>query len=61
MEARDIRLIEVKEGILSESQALARRLRERLGTMGAFMLNLMSSPGSGKTSLVLRTIDRFEG
>ncbi len=60
MEARDIRLIEVKEGILSESQALAAKLRERLRATGTFMLNLMSSPGSGKTSLVLRTIDALQ-
>ena len=57
MDAREIWMIEVKEGILSESQALAARLRERLRGTGTFMLNLMSSPGSGKTSLVLRTID----
>ncbi len=56
----DIRLIEVKEGILSESQAVANRLRERLRGTGTFMLNLMSSPGSGKTSLVLRTIDALK-
>ncbi len=57
----EIRLIEVKEGILSESQAVADRLRERLRGTGTFMLNLMSSPGSGKTSLVLRTIDALKG
>ncbi len=60
MDARDIRLIEVKEGILAESQALAGRLRERLQGTGTFMLNLMSSPGSGKTSLVLRTVDALK-
>jgi hydrogenase nickel incorporation protein HypB len=60
VEAKDIRLIEVKEGILSESQALAGKLRERLRGTGTFMLNLMSSPGSGKTSLVLRTIDALK-
>ncbi|MDM7999460.1 MAG: hydrogenase nickel incorporation protein HypB [Dehalococcoidia bacterium] len=53
----EIRLIEVKEGILSESRALAERLREKLRSTGTFMLNLMSSPGSGKTSLILWTID----
>ena len=60
MDARNIRLIEVKEGILAESQALAGKLRERLRGSGTFMLNLMSSPGSGKTSLVLRTIDALK-
>lgn len=57
----EVRLIEVKEGILSESQAVADRLRERLRLTGTFMLNLMSSPGSGKTSLVLRTIEALKG
>ena len=57
----EIRLIEVKEGILAESQAVANRLRERLRSTKTFMLNLMSSPGSGKTSLVLRTIDALKG
>jgi len=57
----EIRLIEVKEGILSESQALAKRLRERLRSTRTFMLNLMSSPGSGKTSLILRTVDALKG
>lgn len=56
----EIRLIEVKEGILSESQALADKLRERLHETGTFMLNLMSSPGAGKTSLILRTIDALK-
>jgi hydrogenase nickel incorporation protein HypB len=55
-----IRLIEVKEGILSESQAVADRLREGLRATGTFMLNLMSSPGSGKTSLILRTIEALK-
>lgn len=57
----EIRLIEVKEGILSESRALAERLREKLRSTGTFMLNLMSSPGSGKTSLILWTIDALRG
>jgi hydrogenase nickel incorporation protein HypB len=55
-----IRLIEVKEGILAESQAVAAKLRERLRSTGTFMLNLMSSPGSGKTSLILRTVDALK-
>lgn len=55
-----IRLIEVKEGILAESQAVANRLRERLRSTETFMLNLMSSPGSGKTSLILRTVDALK-
>jgi hydrogenase nickel incorporation protein HypB len=56
----EIRLIEVKEGILSDNKALANELRYKLQRMGTFMLNLMSSPGSGKTSLILRTIDALK-
>ena len=51
-----IRLIEVKEEILGDNRELADGLRKRLRENGIFMMNLMSSPGSGKTSLVLRTI-----
>lgn len=56
----EIRLIEVKEGILSDNKALANELRYKLQGMGTFMVNLMSSPGSGKTSLILRTIDALK-
>jgi len=52
----EIRLIEVKEGILSDNDALANELRDRLRKTKTFVLNLMSSPGAGKTSLILRTI-----
>lgn len=56
----NVRLIEVKEGILSDNDALAQELRGRLRHMRTFMLNLMSSPGAGKTSLVLHTIDALK-
>jgi len=53
----EVRLIEVKEGILSENDRLADELRSELSGKGTFLLNLMASPGAGKTSLVLRTIE----
>jgi hydrogenase nickel incorporation protein HypB len=56
----EIRLIEVKEDILSDNNAKANELRSRLRSTGTFMLNLMSSPGSGKTSLILRTIEALK-
>ncbi len=52
----EIRLIEVKQGILSDNEALADDLRDRLRKMKTFMLNLMSSPGAGKTSLIIQTL-----
>lgn len=57
----NVRLIEVKEEILSDNIKLAGGLRERLRKAGTMLLNLMSSPGSGKTSLILRTIEGLEG
>ena len=56
----EIRLIEVKEDILSDNDAAADELRERLKKENTFMINLMASPGAGKTSLLLRTIDALK-
>ena len=52
----DIRLIDVKEDILSDNRSRADEIRDLLKRSRVFLLNLMSSPGSGKTSLILRTI-----
>lgn len=53
----EIRLIEVKEDILADNNRLADELRTRLKEKGTLLINIMSSPGSGKTSLILKTID----
>jgi len=52
-----VRLIEIKERILADNRKLAQRLRSRPAASETFLLNLMSSPGSGKTSLLLQTIE----
>ena len=52
----DVTLISIKEEILSENKELAAVLREKLNREGVFLVNFMSSPGSGKTSLIVRTI-----
>ena len=57
---QEIRLIEVKEGILSENDARAGELRQRLKASRTYVLNLMASPGAGKTSLILRTIEALK-
>ena len=57
----DIRLIEVKEEILADNIKLAAEVRERLRKTKTMLLNLMSSPGSGKTSLILRTAEGLKG
>jgi len=56
-----VRLIEVKEEILADNTRLAGAIREQLRTEKTMLLNLMSSPGSGKTSLIMRTIEGFKG
>ena len=56
----DIRLIDIKEQILSDNLGLAERLREKLSMQKTFFLNVMGSPGAGKTSLILRTIENME-
>jgi len=53
----EVRLIEVKEEIMSDNDAVANSLRDRLLKEKTFLLNLMSSPGAGKTSLILKTIE----
>ena len=53
---RDYKVIEVKESILADNDADAEELREELKAQGTFLLNLMSSPGAGKTSTLVRTI-----
>ena len=52
----EVRLIEVKEEILADNMKVAAGIRERLRSTKTMLLNLMSSPGSGKTSLILQTI-----
>jgi hydrogenase nickel incorporation protein HypB len=55
----EIQLIEIKEDILSDNKNLAQELRSRLKQEKTFLLNLMSSPGAGKTSLILQTISQI--
>ncbi|MGD0946050.1 MAG: hydrogenase nickel incorporation protein HypB [Candidatus Binatia bacterium] len=58
-----VRLIEVKEEIHADNERVAQGLRAQLAETKTFLLNLMSSPGAGKTRTILKTIealrDRF--
>jgi hydrogenase nickel incorporation protein HypB len=53
---REERIIRLERDILSKNGAFARANRDRLKAAGILALNLVSSPGSGKTSLLVRTI-----
>jgi hydrogenase nickel incorporation protein HypB len=56
----EIQLIEIKEEILSDNKKEAENLRKLLKDRKTFLLNLMSSPGAGKTTLILKTIERLK-
>ena len=55
----EFKVIEIKQGVLSANDRDADALRQKLKENGAFLLNVMSSPGSGKTSTLLQTIPRL--
>jgi hydrogenase nickel incorporation protein HypB len=50
------RIVAVERDILAKNDAIAGDNRQRFADRGLFVLNLVSSPGSGKTSLLVRTI-----
>ena len=52
-----IRTIEVRERVMAKNDELAAQVRERLAQHHVTSFNLVSSPGSGKTSLLERTLD----
>ena len=53
----DVRVIEVKQSVFADNDRKAEELRGTLRERGTFLLNLMSSPGSGKTTTLTRTIE----
>lgn len=55
-----IRIIEVKESVFADNNRQADNLRKRLKGEQTFLLNLMSSPGSGKTTTLLRVIEQLK-
>lgn len=54
------KVIEIKQSIFEDNDRQADLLREELKKDKTFLLNLMSSPGSGKTTTVLRTIEALK-
>ena len=53
--------IKILKDILGANEQLAKKNRQLLDSNGVFAVNLMSSPGAGKTSLILETIKRLKG
>ena len=54
------KIIEVKESVFADNDREAARLRVQLKQDRTFLLNLMSSPGSGKTTTLLRTLEALK-
>ena len=57
---KDVRVIEVKKSVFESNDERAKLLRDDLKKEGVFLLNLMSSPGSGKTTTLTRTIEMLK-
>lgn len=53
---KEYKVLEIKQSVFSSNDREAERLRGELKEKGVFLLNLMSSPGSGKTTTLKRTI-----
>ena len=52
----EARIVAVREGILKQNDVVARALRARFAAAGTFTTNLVSSPGTGKTAFLERTL-----
>jgi hydrogenase nickel incorporation protein HypB len=54
------RLVEVRQKVLKQNDLLARELRERFRAAGLFVVSLVSSPGSGKTAFLEKTLSLLQ-
>ena len=56
-----MRKVDLRQKVISENERLAVENRRRFAQSGSLVLNLVSSPGSGKTSLVEETVKQLKG
>lgn len=54
---KEVRILEIKQSVFADNDRQAELLRKELKEKKIFLLNLMSSPGSGKTTTLMRTIE----
>ncbi|MBD5497393.1 MAG: hydrogenase nickel incorporation protein HypB [Lachnospiraceae bacterium] len=57
---KEVRVLEIKQSVFADNDKQAAALRQELKQKGIFLLNLMSSPGSGKTTTLMRTIEALK-
>lgn len=55
-----VRILEIKQSVFANNDAQADALRRELKQKGVYLLNLMSSPGSGKTTTLTRVIEQLK-
>lgn len=56
----NFKVIEIKQSVFKNNEKIAEQLRSQLKKEKTFLLNLMSSPGSGKTTTLVRTIEALK-
>ncbi|MCR5505952.1 MAG: hydrogenase nickel incorporation protein HypB [Bacilli bacterium] len=56
----EVRIIEIKKSVFAANEKTADELRQELKEKGVFLLNVMSSPGSGKTTTLTQLINRLK-
>ncbi len=56
----DVKVIEIKKSVFEDNDREADILRDELKRKGIYLLNLMSAPGSGKTTTLIQTINRLK-
>ena len=57
---KEVRILEIKQSVFADNDRQADLLRQDLKEKGVFLLNLMSSPGAGKTTTLMRTIEALK-
>ena len=55
-----VKILEIKQSVFKNNNDRANKLRKELKDKGVFLLNLMSSPGSGKTTTLMATINALK-
>ena len=56
----EVKIIEIKKSVFANNDKDADALRSELKSKGVYLLNLMSSPGSGKTTTLIQTINQIK-
>ena len=57
---KEVRILEIRQSVFADNDRQAGELRAELKVQGVFLLNLMSSPGAGKTTTLMKTIEALK-